>query len=138
MRRIFVDAVFFIALLDDRDDLHDLAVLSLEELLRDPQIELYTSDAVLGEVLTHFSRYTKMDRALAVETVRRVRGQQYFACVHVSDDIFERALRHYEARVDKSYSFVDCCSMVICDEYGIREVLTHDHDFVQEGLRILL
>jgi len=42
------------------------------------------------------------------------------------------------ARLDKSYSFVDCASMVICKERGIEEVLTADHDFEQEGFRILL
>jgi predicted nucleic acid-binding protein len=33
---------------------------------------------------------------------------------------------------------VDCMSMVLCRERGIREVLTADRDFEQEGFTILL
>ncbi|MBI5288549.1 MAG: PIN domain-containing protein [Chloroflexi bacterium] len=138
MRRIFIDAAFFVALLDDRDDLHDLAVLVLQELYAAGGVEFFTSDAVLAEVLTHFSRFTRVDRQAALEFVRRIRRQKKIRCIHVSTELFERALAHYESRVDKTYSFTDCTSMVICRDLRITEVLTHDHDFEQEGLRILL
>ncbi len=32
----------------------------------------------------------------------------------------------------------DCMSMVVCTERGITDVLTYDHDFVQEGFRALM
>ena len=41
-------------------------------------------------------------------------------------------------RCGLSSSELDCCSMVICRDLKILEVLTHDHDFEQEGLQILL
>ncbi len=41
-------------------------------------------------------------------------------------------------RLDKEYSLTDCMGMVICREYGITDVLTHDHHFAQEGFTILL
>ena len=138
MRRIFIDTAFFISVQDDRDDLHDIALLVLEELYQDDEVRFVTSDAVLGEVLTYFSRFGVQDRVAAAESVRRIRKESKIRVVHVTQALFERALRHYEARADKSYSFSDCCSMVICNELKILEVLTHDHDFEQEGLRILL
>jgi predicted nucleic acid-binding protein len=52
--------------------------------------------------------------------------------------VFERAIAHYESRVDKAYSFTDCTSMVICRDLRITQVLTHDHDFEQDGFTILL
>ena len=138
MRRIFIDAAFFIALLDDGDDLHELAVVLLTDLYAQGGIGFYTSDAVLAEVLTHFSRFGANDRRNAVEFARRLRDEGSIACVHVSAELFEQAVAHYESRMDKTYSFTDCTSMVICRDLRITEVLTHDHDFEQEGLHILL
>lgn len=110
----------------------------MAELFDARGVQLYTSDAVLGEVLTRCSRFSNRARAAAVELVRRVRAEGGIRCVHLSSDIFDRATNHYEARSDKTYSFVDCASMVICEDNGIAEVLTHDDDFRQEGLQILL
>jgi len=45
-------------------------------------------------------------------------------------------MQHYASRLDKLYSFTDCSSMVIWGELEIRDVLSHDHDFEQEGLTI--
>ena len=44
----------------------------------------------------------------------------------------------YEARPDKGYSLTDCISMSIMRERGIKDVLTHDAHFTQEGFHILL
>jgi predicted nucleic acid-binding protein len=49
-----------------------------------------------------------------------------------------RSMDLYRARLDKQYSVADCCSMLICRDRGITDVLTHDHDFAQEGFTILL
>ena len=138
MRRIYVDAAHYVAIFDDHDDLHDLAVAVLRELYAEGGVEFVTSDVVLAEVLTHFSRFGARDRRAAADFVRRTRDDRKVRIVHFSKELFESALVHYEARADKAYSFNDCCSMVICRDLKILEVLTHDHDFEQEGLQILL
>ena len=51
---------------------------------------------------------------------------------------WDRAYRLFRVRKDKDWSFVDCTSIVLCAGLGVAEVLTHDHHFVQAGLRVLL
>ena len=41
-------------------------------------------------------------------------------------------------RPDKGYSLVDCISMGTMKKLGIRQVLTNDHHFEQEGFAILI
>ena len=52
--------------------------------------------------------------------------------------LFAAGLDLYGRRLDKQYSMVDCMSMVVCRERDIQDVFTSDHDFEQEGFRILL
>jgi predicted nucleic acid-binding protein len=40
--------------------------------------------------------------------------------------------------VDKGWSGVDCLSMVVMQERGITDVLSHDHHFEQGGHALLL
>ena len=138
MSRIFVDTSFYVALLDDTDDLHDLANAALDELYSSEATEFVTSDFILAEVLTFFSRHGSRQRLLALELVRRVLAEGAITCVPASHDLVERSIKHYASRIDKPYSLIDCSSMVICRDLRIREVLTHDHDFAQEGLTIRL
>ena len=56
---------------------------------------------------------------------------------HTSESFME-GLKLYEARLDKSYSMVDCMSMVIMQDRDIQEVLTNDDHFAQEGFTVLL
>jgi predicted nucleic acid-binding protein len=58
--------------------------------------------------------------------------------VRQSTRLFEAAFSLYKERMDKSYSMVDCISMVVCKTQRITDVLTADHDFEQEGFTILL
>jgi uncharacterized protein len=51
---------------------------------------------------------------------------------------FLAGLRLYERRLDKGYSLVDCISMNTMRGRGIREVLTDDRHFAQEGFIPLL
>jgi uncharacterized protein len=44
----------------------------------------------------------------------------------------------YDSRLDKEYSLTDCVSMEVMRSRGIREVLTHDRHFAQEGFSPLL
>jgi len=102
-----VDSAFYVAVLNEDDDLHERAMALGGELIRSRDVRLITSEAVFAEVFAYSSN----------------RGPRQ---------------RVYAARHDKTYSLVDCMSMVICRDRGIRDVLTHDHDFTQEGFTTLL
>ena len=65
-------------------------------------------------------------------------AQPSFVVVPQSPELFAAGLDLYSRRPDKTYSMVDCISMVVCSDRGITDVLTYDHDFEREGFRALL
>ena len=131
-RTYFVDTWFFIARMDPRDAHHQTA-RRLGPLITDAQ--LVTHDAVLTEVLAYFSdegAYARREEARAVRSA--------FAKMDVvssSGELFHAALDRYEQRPDKEYSLVDCMSMVVMEQRGIRHVLTNDHHFSQAGFVVV-
>ena len=125
-------------MIDERDDLHAVALAAFAELLALPDTSFVTSDLVLAEVLTYFSRYEERSRAVAAELARRVLGDPSVSVVSFARELLIRSIELYATRLDKQYSIAYCSSMIICGDYGIRQILTHDRDFVREGFEILL
>ena len=136
MRRIFGDAGYFIALLLRGDDWHDDAV-ALRQEARDAKI--VTTDEVLAEFLAAISGEGGEMRERGVRSVidmHRVRGS--FEVLPQTRASFNRGLRLYGQRPDKSYSLIDCISMETMAAQGISEVLTFDADFQHEGRFVVL
>lgn len=136
MRQIFGDAGYFIALLMPGDQWHDDAV-ALRQEARNAKI--VTNNEVLTEFLAALSGEGALLRERAVRSVidmHRVRGS--FEVLPQSRASFNRGLRFYSQRPDKSYSLIDCISMETMKERGINEVLTFDADFTREGRFVVL
>ena len=128
----FVDSWFFIALLYEPDDHHRRALRLARRITGD---RLVTHDAVMTEMLAFFSSAGASVRQQAVEIVRRTVAQHHVE--PVGRTLFLRGLNRYEARPDKEYSHVDCISMIVMEDYGIRHVLTNDHHFAQAGFTLV-
>jgi predicted nucleic acid-binding protein len=77
-------------------------------------------------------------RARAFRTVRDILDSQNIKVVAQSRDSFLRALDRFSRRLDKEYSLTDCSSMNAMDAEGIKDVLTNDHHFAQEGFNVLI
>ena len=75
---------------------------------------------------------------MAVELIQAMRGDPSVLVLPPSRDLFDRGLERYANRPNKGYSLTDCISMVVMEEEGIREILTNDHHFEQEGFTILI
>lgn len=132
MSKYFADTWYFIARLDRRDSHHSAAVRLHE---RSRAGELVTHDGVLTELLAYFAGHGSRTR---VEAAGLVRELVYSAdVVPSSRPLFVSALTRYERRADKEYSLVDCMSMVVMEERGIRHVLTNDHHFTQAGFTVV-
>ena len=58
--------------------------------------------------------------------------------VWVTDSLNQEAIGLLEARFDKDYSLCDAVSFVLMKQRGLREALTTDHHFEQEGFERLL
>ncbi len=58
--------------------------------------------------------------------------------VWVNETLHREAIRLLEARLDKLYSLCDAVSFVLMRQRGLKEALTTDHHFQQEGFQRLL
>jgi predicted nucleic acid-binding protein len=138
MRSIFVDSAHFVALLNHHDQLHERALRVALDLYAQSEVTFVTIDIILTEVLAYQSGRGARIRAAAVDFVGRVRDDPRIELIAQTPSLFDAGVAVYGRRLDKSYSLVDCMSMVVCKSRKIREVLTADRDFEQEGFTILL
>jgi predicted nucleic acid-binding protein len=135
MRRIFADAVYWVAVAN-RHDQSNARVVTAMRLLG--QAILVTTEEVLDEFLAHYSSHGTVLRNLASATVEKALSNPLVIVRPQSHQSFLGGLALYKARPDKEYSLTDCISMEAMRQEGITEVLTHDHHFRQEGFTLLL
>lgn len=134
MKLIFADTVYWVALINPNDEWRGPA-LSAATLLRDTQ--LVTTDSILIEVLNFFAEHGAEARLRAVSAAEEILTNLDTEVVRHTHEGFLAGLALYKARADKGYSLTDCISMTTMRERNIVQVLTHDHDFAQEGFTIL-
>lgn len=135
MRTVFADTFYWIAVAWRRDRWHEAAKTAKAEL---GPVRLVTTDEVLTEFLAAFSKGGPNLRLDAVKTVRAILSNPNIRVIAQSRDSFQKGLHRYNARPDKHYSLQDCISMNVMDAESIREVLTSDHHFEQEGFVVLM
>jgi predicted nucleic acid-binding protein len=135
MKTVFADTVYWIALLNRDDWLHDSAV-DLRTHLGSTLI--VTSEMVLTEVLNHFSAGASNFRTAVATFIEEVYEHPNCRVVHQTSGQFREALRLYKQRHDKQWSLTDCASILIMQSERIGEVLTHDKHFTQAGFTVLL
>ena len=75
-------------------------------------------------------------RAVAAKAVQETMGNE--DVVWHNRALFNAGLELYRRRLDKEYSIQDCISMIVMQNMGIKEILSSDRHFVQEGFRILM
>ena len=135
MRRIFVDALYWIAITHRRDQWHHAAVIASRQLVN---CQLVTTDEVLTEVLNAFGEAGPFLRRESVALVHDLLNDLSASVIPQSRQTFLAGLALYEARSDKGYSLTDCISMATMRREGIAEILTNDAHFAQEGFIKLL
>jgi len=135
VKKYFIDTSFLIALLVENDKNHEQAV-EIEELLEDGLF--VTTHLVLCEFLNHFCESGKFWRKIALSAVRELENDSRTKIFPVTSASFRAASELYGRRADKGFSLTDCSSMFIMKAENIREVLTADHHFTQEGFHVLL
>ncbi|NOT49525.1 MAG: PIN domain-containing protein [Acidobacteria bacterium] len=132
--RIFADTLYWVAILNPKDQWHRPAV-EVREMLG--SILIVTTETVLIEFLNYFSEHGAEARLSAAETVAAIIDDTEIEYIRHDRETFSQAVKLYEKRPDKGYSLTDCISMLAMKRLGILEVLTHDDHFMQEGFTIL-
>jgi uncharacterized protein len=133
MTRYLADTWFFIAYAHRGDADHARAEGMWRTIDRG---RFVTHDGVLAEFLTFFAESGPMLRSKAAQLVRSLPLHRV-EVVPQDRELFLKALNLYEQRRDKEYSLTDCMSMVVMRERGIKDVLTNDHHFRQEGFTVV-
>ena len=135
MRIVFADTLYWIALINSRDQWHQRAVSINAEL---SEARLLTTDSVLTELANFFAEYGEVMRRKVALAIRSVLSDEEVEVLSESRQTFLDGLMLYESRSDKAYSLTDCIAMDVMRKRGITEVLTHDTHFTQEGFHVLL
>ena len=135
MRAIFADTVYWVAIVGPNDPYGRAARAARRDA---GSCTVVTTDEVLCEFVTAFSRGGPMFRERAVRTVRTLLDSPIVKVLAQSRDSFLRALERFSKRPDKEYSLTDCSSMNAMDVERIQDVLTNDHHFQQEGYNVLI
>ena len=136
MKVVFVDAAYWIAIVNPQDQSHKPAKRAREELGDD--VRLVTTDEVLAEFLTGLSKYGLDLRVRAAKMVHAIMENPNVKVIPQTRDSFQKGLERYEQRSDKNYSLQDCISMNAMEEESITDILTTDRHFKQEGFAILI
>ena len=135
MPEVFADTGYWIALLNERDNLHGKA---RELSARFAGATIVTTEMVLTELLNHVSGGGSQVRRLAGETVLRWRADPNVEVVPQTSIQFEAALERYLTQLDQSWSVVDCASFIVMETRQIHDALAFDRHFEQAGFTVLL
>ena len=134
MPEFFADTGYWIALLNQKDYLHEKA---RELSTRFSGSTIVTTEMVLTELLNHVSGEGSLVRHLTGETVSQWRSDPNVVVIPQTSDQFNQALQRYRSRLDQSWSLVDCASFIVMESRQIREALAYDRHFEQAGFTAL-
>jgi predicted nucleic acid-binding protein len=132
MRLVFADTVYYVAVVNPRDALHQ----SARSFAASYTGQMVTTEFVLIEVANFFCRAN--GRPAFQDLVRDLRSAAQVEIVPASADLFTRGFDLFVARPDKDWSLTDCTSFVVMGERKISEALTADDHFAQAGFNPLL
>ena len=131
-KTIFVDTLFVIALVNERDEYHQQAV---ELASKFESYTMLTTEAVLLEIGNGLARNFKQD---AIEVIEQFLDADNVEIVRFTPQLFEQAFTLYKTYQDKTWGLVDCISFVVMKSAGVEEALTSDHHFIQAGFKVLI
>jgi len=129
MSGIFLDTGYLIALVNKRDNLHNIAVEASKKF----HGPFLTTQLILIELAN--SLCLPPQRPLAINIIKRMQNDPLTTIVPLSPDRFEKALSLFKKRFDKSWGFIDCFSFIAMDDWGIKQALTFDEHFRQAGYK---
>ncbi len=135
MKLIFVDTSAWIALNFQRDQLYSKAVTMNRQLLKQGH-RYITSNFVLDE--TYTGMLNKIPHHRITEFGENIRNSKLIRVIHIDQHIEDKAWNLFSRYGDKLFSFTDCTSFIIMQEYKISTAFTNDHHFEQFGFKILL
>ncbi len=128
----FIDTLFVVALINQRDRYHEQATEMADLYEGQP---LLTTEGVLLEIGNALARGYKAE---AIEVIQGFLSSEDVQVVRLTPELFDRAFALYQSHQDKEWGLIDCISFVVMGDSGVSDALTFDKHFVQAGFRALL
>ena len=135
MRHVFVDADYWVALLNPKDSLH-LAAINITQNLG--QVILVTTYWVLLELFNVIIIKARPLRKRVVNAFEALRKNPNVIILPATRDSFEEGVELLSKRLNRRYSLPDCISICEIKNRAITDVLSADRHFKQEGINTLL
>ena len=130
--KTFIDTLFVIALINQRDQYHERAV----ELAAAYQGRRFVvTDGVLLEIGNALARKYRQQ---AVEVIEDFLSSEDVDVVRLTPDLFAQAFDLYKLHEDKEWGLIDGISFAVMRAAEIQDALTFDQHFVQAGFRALM
>jgi len=137
MKRIFVDSWCWCAMVNRREEYHELVQDLIAELVEE-LAKFYTTNFILNETYTLIR--TRVYHRAAVEFHRKLQTMidgKLVEVIHVTPEIEQDAWMLFERYADKEFSFTDCTSFVVMKQRRIASAITNDRHFEQMGFDTL-
>ncbi|HLA83753.1 MAG TPA: PIN domain-containing protein [Thermoguttaceae bacterium] len=132
MKPVFADTVYYLALINSRDQYAPAATRFTSVFSG----VFVTTAWVLAEVANSLARGS--DRSLFCELYQDLANDHRVTIVPAVQDLFEQGIDLFAKRPDKEWSLTDCISFIVMQEYGLTEALTADRHFEQAGFKAVL
>ena len=126
--KVFVDTAAWIALINQRDALHNSA-LEISKNLRQKQASLVTTEFVLLEVADGLCNLP-----IRLNTINFIDGLYQLPklkIIRLDKILFDTGWQLYKQRLDKEWSLTDCISFVVMRYESITQAFTSDRHFEQ-------
>ncbi len=130
--KIFVDTLFIVALINKRDQYHQIALNLAEQYENYP---LITTDAIFLESGNKLSANYRNE---VVELIEQFLASDEIDVIRLTSELFDQSLRLYKKHQDKSWGLVDCFSFVVMKQHKLSQALTFDRHFIQAGFQALM
>jgi predicted nucleic acid-binding protein len=130
--KIFVDTLFIVALINKRDQYHQIALNLAEQYENCP---LITTDAIFLESGNKLSANYRNE---VVELIEQFLASDEIDVIRLTPELFDESLRLYKKHQDKSWGLVDCFSFVVMKQHKVSQALTFDRHFIQAGFQALM
>jgi predicted nucleic acid-binding protein len=133
-REVFVDAGAWIAIVNQRDDLHSEASVSYGRLLRERR-PLVTTNLVIAEAHAMIRGYSGHQAAIQFldSTRQSSRLTKIYSDAALEAEA-EKLLRRY---ADQDFSLADAVSFVVMQQRGITEAYAFDGHFATAGFVVV-
>lgn len=131
--RFFIDTVFIQALINKKDQYHYQA-RELFVRIRNAK-EVWVTEAILIEVGNALSAINRLSAVNFIEQCYQISN---INVVPLTTELFQRALKLYHSRLDKTWGLCDCISFLVMWDNNLTEAVTADQHFSQAGFNILM